>query len=100
MRADVEERFAAFVEAEHQFRRDGESAITHRLGRLRLEIDAYIGRLNTAKTLVVLRAEDRERAYARTEAMIGHHARAIEARAASPPPQSGPYSIARWLRNR
>jgi hypothetical protein len=39
-----------------------------------------------------------QRAYAANEGLIGQHVRAVEARAASPPPQSGPHSIAPWLR--
>jgi hypothetical protein len=105
MRADVEDRLAAFVEAEHQVRRDGESAIAHRLDRLRFEIDAYIGRLNTAKTLVVLRAEERERqererAYAVAVGVVaGRDQRAEERRAASPLPQTGPHFITAPLRS-
>jgi len=60
MRTTVEAQFATFAAAEHELRRDGDDAIQVRLARLRFEIDAYIGGLTTAKTLLVLRAEQRE----------------------------------------
>jgi hypothetical protein len=56
---------------------------------------------SVAKRLVVLKSwfARTERAYARTEAMIGARARSVAAQAASPPPpESGPHSIAPWLR--
>ncbi len=54
-----------------------------------------------SERLQVLKAwfDRAQRAYAANEGLVGHHVRAVEARAAAPPPpQSGPHSIARWLR--
>ncbi len=106
MRATVEERLATFTEAERMFRRDGAEAIAARLDRLRWEADGYIDRLSTARILLVQRLEDRERqererACAMTEAIIGARARVVESRAASAPPRdSGPHSIAPWATRR
>jgi hypothetical protein len=100
----VEERLALFVQAEEMFRRDGDEASRMRLARLRWEAGAYLGRLAAAKTLLVLRLEERERrdyerAYTMTETLVGDLARRAELRALRPREQGErPSSIAPWLR--
>jgi hypothetical protein len=103
MRRDVEEQAARLMEAEQGIRRDGAEAIAARCDRMRWEIDSYITRLNTAKTLVVLRAEDRERrdyerARAASEATVGRYIDRAALRADRPRPEERPHTIAPWLR--
>jgi hypothetical protein len=85
----VDERLAVFADAEATFRCDGVEACQMRLERLRFETDAYLGRLAAAKLMLVLRLEDRERrdyerAYAVSEATVGHLRDRAELRSAAP----------------
>ncbi|HKD27377.1 MAG TPA: hypothetical protein VKC66_15940 [Xanthobacteraceae bacterium] len=90
---DRKRRLRQFNLAESAARRLDDELALAQLGRN--DVDG------AAAQLAVLdrRLADAERAAERTEAMFGHYIRAAEARAANPSPrQSGPHSIAPWLR--
>jgi hypothetical protein len=101
MRQFTEERFATFAQAEATFRSADADACSQRLARLRWEADAYLGRLATAKQVLVLRLQERERrdyerAYAAMNAAVGDLARRAELRSSLPPyEERGPRSILR-----
>ncbi len=76
--AEAEQGYRLFMRFEELIDR-GELADRQRRGKLEKAFDEWCAVL-------------------RTHQLISHRALAAEARAASPPPQSGPHSIAPWLR--